>query len=254
MASKSTILELQRSILSATDPSLIIKISSDNTTITVSNITPDTFAKLPLVSNDPSFGTYYFFITLHVYIGGDLLPTKILGLDKIIESKIRSSDLDSFIGKKSFHTPFSKGFKNGLTITDLINKLSLLSLLTPDVPLDAPLKFTLVMDPKKVFKHWKKGLEIAGGIVGGGAGAGGAGRALYKLAPRKLLTKAQSNAQFERWKNTVVKKSEKTFTNAYRGSAESVGEAEDVLFEEGLGPEGEEALVDASVDFGLTGG
>lgn len=161
MASKSTILELQKSILSAIDPSLIITISSDNTTIFISNITPESFVNLKLVSNNPSFGTYYYFIALNVFIGDNLSPTKILGLDNIIESKIRSTDLDSFINNKTFHTPFSNGFKNGLTITELIHNLSLLSLLTPDVPLDAKLRFTLVMDPKKKKKQYGKGIKKA---------------------------------------------------------------------------------------------
>ena len=156
MSSKSTILELQKSILFGIDPSLIIKISSDNTTIFISNITPETFVNLRLVSNNPSFGTYYFFMNLYVFIGDSLSPTKILGLDQIIESKIRSSDLNSFIDNKPTHTPFSNGFRNGLTIGGLIHHLSLLSLLTPDVPLDAKLRFTLVMDPKK---HYGKGIK-----------------------------------------------------------------------------------------------
>jgi hypothetical protein len=142
-------------MLSATDPSLIITISSDNTTITISNITPDTFAKLPLITNTPAFSDYYFFMHLLVFIGENVLPTKILGLDEIINSRIRSSDLDGFINKQTSHTPFSKGFKNGSNINDLVSKLSLLSVVTPDVPLDANLKFTLVMDPKK---HWVKHL------------------------------------------------------------------------------------------------
>jgi len=95
-------------------------------------------------------------MNLHVFIGDSLSPTKILGLDQIIESKIRSSDLESFIDNKTFHTPFSNGFRNGLTINQLINRLSLLSSLTPDVPLDAKLRFTLVMDPKK---HYGKGIK-----------------------------------------------------------------------------------------------
>jgi hypothetical protein len=163
MSSKSTILELQKSILFGIDPSLIIKISSDNTTIFISNISPETFVNLRLVSNNPSFGTYYFFMNLHVFIGDSLLPTKILGLDQIIESKIRSSDLESFIDNKTFHTPFSNGFRNGLTINQLINRLSLLSSLTPDVPLDAKLRFTLVMDPRK---HYGRGMKKAANKTG----------------------------------------------------------------------------------------
>ncbi len=154
--SKSTILEIQRSLCSSLDSSMIIEISSDNTIIFISNITPETFVNLKLVSNNPSFGTYYFFMNLYVFIGDSLLPTKILGLDQIIESKIRSSDLNSFIDNKTTHTPFLNGFRNGLTINQLINRLSLLSSLTPDVPLDAKLRFTLVMDPYKKKRFWKK--------------------------------------------------------------------------------------------------
>ena len=187
MSSKSTILELQKSILFGIDPSLIIKISSDNTTIFISNISPETFVNLRLVSNNPSFGTYYFFMNLHVFIGDSLSPTKILGLDQIIESKIRSSDLESFIDNKTFHTPFSNGFRNGLTINQLINRLSLLSLLTPDVPLDAKLRFTLVMDPKKKKSFWGKvGGGISGALLGGAIG----GKRLYDT---KVAAKEREN-------------------------------------------------------------
>jgi len=110
-------------------------------------------------------------MNLHVFIGDSLSPTKILGLDQIIESKIRSSDLNSFIDNKTTHTPFSNGFRNGLTINQLINRLSLLSLLTPDVPLDAKLRFTLVMDPKKKKSFWGKvGGGISGALLGGSIG------------------------------------------------------------------------------------
>jgi hypothetical protein len=185
--SKSTILELQRSLCSSLDPNMIIEISSDNTTIFISNITSETFVNLRLVSNNPSFGTYYFFMNLHVFIGDSLSPTKILGLDQIIESKIRSSDLESFIDNKTFHTPFSNGFRNGLTINQLINRLSLLSLLTPDVPLDAKLRFTLVMDPKKKKSFWGKvGGGISGALLGGAIG----GKRLYDT---KVAAKEREN-------------------------------------------------------------
>ena len=150
-SSKSTILELQRSLCLSLDPKMIITISTDNTTIFISNISSDTFAKLQLITNTPAFSDYYFFKTLHVFIGSNLQPTKILGLDEIVNSRIRSSDLDGFINKQASHTPFSKGFKDGSNINDLVSKLSLLSVVTPDVPLDANLTFTLVMDP-----FWKK--------------------------------------------------------------------------------------------------
>jgi hypothetical protein len=185
--SKSTILELQRSLCSSLDPNMIIEISSDNTTIFISNITSETFVNLRLVSNNPSFGTYYFFMNLHVFIGDSLSPTKILGLDQIIESKIRSSDLNSFIDNKTTHTPFSNGFRNGLTINQLINRLSLLSLLTPDVPLDAKLRFTLVMDPKKKKSFWGKvGGGISGALLGGAIG----GKRLYDT---KVAAKEREN-------------------------------------------------------------
>ena len=92
----------------------------------------------------------------------------------------------SFIDNKTFHTPFSNGFKNGLTITELIHNLSLLSLLTPDVPLDAKLRFTLAMDPKKkigkgIKKRWHKGVRaiakhpiVAGVSIGSLTGVIGA--------------------------------------------------------------------------------
>jgi len=188
---KSTILELQKSMLYGIAPSLIIQISPDNTTIFISNITPEIFVNLRLVSNNPSFETYYYFTTLHVFIGDSLSPTRILGLDEIIESKIRSSDLDSFIDNKPFHTPFSNGFRNGLKIGELIHNLSLLSSLTPDVPLDAKLKFTLAMDPKKKKSFWGK---VGGGIAGALVGGGIAGKYYSNTKVAKAQEKAFDNA------------------------------------------------------------
>ena len=194
--SKSTIIELQRSLSSSLDPNMIIEISSDNSTIFISNITSETFVNLRLVSNNPSFGTYYFFMNLYVFIGDSLSPTKILGLDQIIESKIRSSDLNSFIDNKPTHTPFSNGFRNGLTIGGLIHHLSLLSLLTPDVPLDAKLRFTLVMDPKKKKSFWGK---VGGGITGALIGGGIVGKRLLDTKAAKEQDAAFENA----WESTT---------------------------------------------------
>lgn len=112
-----------------------------------SNITPFAFQKLTLITNSPSYNnTYYFFLDVQVYLGNNLLPTKIFGLSQIINAKIRTSEANAFIHGKRTHDPFINGFKNGLNIDEIVDILSSISDETPETK-GVPKNFTLFFDP-----------------------------------------------------------------------------------------------------------
>lgn len=144
---KSTILILQNVLFKNTDPNIITKISKDQTTITASNISEETFANLRIVTNNPMYSNLHFsLIDIQVYLDDNRFPTPIYGLYNIVLAKIGVSDVEAFVSDNKTHQPFINGFKDGITIGQLVDILSSLSNTTPDT-VGKIKKYVLVFDP-----------------------------------------------------------------------------------------------------------
>ena len=147
MGEKSTILQMQRVLFSATDPNIITNISADQTTITASNISEQTFQYLSMATNNPSYTNGYLYLTdIQVYLNNDVFPTMIYGLYPIVYERMSYSDTSAFISGANSNQPFINGFQGGISIGQLVDQLSALSRSTPDT-YGKVKKFVLVMDP-----------------------------------------------------------------------------------------------------------
>ena len=147
MSSKSTILAMQQVLFNVTDPNIITSISADQTTITASNISEQIFQYLSIATNNPSYTNGYLYLTdIQVYLDNDLFPTTIYGLYPIVYERISYSDTSAFIAGANANQPFINGFQGGITIGQLVDKLSSLSRSTPDT-YGKVKKFVLVFDP-----------------------------------------------------------------------------------------------------------
>ena len=147
---KSTVLALQSSLYKNTNPAIILSINKEQTVITASNISEADFHSLAFITNNPSFGSSYMYLTdIKVYLDNQLFPTQIFGLYPIVAQQIAGSDTAAFIVGQRSHKPFINGFQGGLTIGALIDTLASLSASTPDT-YGKTKKFVLVLDPPPV--------------------------------------------------------------------------------------------------------
>jgi len=130
---ESTILSIQESLFKRTNPKINVSISEDNTLITASNITEESFANIELVTNNPGFqNSYMSLVDIDVYLNNEILPTEIYGLLPIVQQRIQNSDAEAYTLHIPTHRPFISGFQNNITIGQLIDTLSSLSSNTPD--------------------------------------------------------------------------------------------------------------------------
>ena len=145
---KSTILSIQGSLLKKVNPNIIINVINDETLLIAANVTEDDFKNLIFVTNNPSFDNSYMYLTnIEVYLDNNLEQTEIYGLLPIVSQQIGQSDCSAYIDAKRTHQPFIDGFQGGISIGQLINELSNLSVNTPDT-YGKSKKFTLYIDPK----------------------------------------------------------------------------------------------------------
>ena len=148
---KSTILQFQNVLFKAVDPNIIVSFSDDNTTITASNISEQIFPYLLLVTNSASYNNGYMYLSdIKVYLNNDLFPTEIFGLYPIVYEKIAFSDTSAFVVGNNTNQPFINGFKNGITIGQLVDELSSLSRATPTT-IGYTKKYSLSFDPMAEF-------------------------------------------------------------------------------------------------------
>ena len=147
---KSTILSIQGSLLKKVNPNIIINVINDETLLIAANVTEDDFKNLIFVTNNPSFDNSYMYLTnIEVYLDNNLEKTEIYGLLPIVSQRIGQSDCSAYIDAKRTHQPFIDGFQDGISIGQLINELSNLSVNTPDT-YGKSKKFTLYIDPKRI--------------------------------------------------------------------------------------------------------
>ena len=143
---KNAINQIQASLFTSVDPSIIVWISEDQSTITASNISEDTFANLKLVTNNPQYPIPMQIVGIQVYLNNNKYPTNIFGLFDFVFHKAAKSDTDAFVNNQKIHQPFINGWQNGITIGQLVDTLSALSPQVPDTH-GIVKTFTLIMDP-----------------------------------------------------------------------------------------------------------
>ena len=151
--SKSTIIILQDSLLKNRDPSIITKISQEEI-FTVSNITGFSLHNLELLTDDPHNNSDLSLKAIHVFLGNDRDPTHIPGLYDIVNMKIRISAAKAFINNDKFHRPFIHGFKCGISISSLVDKLA--SLYEP-----TPTTIGIFKKYELIFDHYDNSSEIS---------------------------------------------------------------------------------------------
>ena len=143
-----TILAIQNVLFKTIDSNIITSISADKTTITASNITEESFANIVIVTNNPKYNNGYFYLSdIQVYLDNDLFPTTIYGLYQNVYKRVAYSDTFAFIENKNVNQPFIKGFKDGITIGQLVDELSSLSTSTPNT-YGKVKKYVLKFDPQ----------------------------------------------------------------------------------------------------------
>jgi hypothetical protein len=147
---RSTILNFLSALLKTLDPAIDVEISEDQTTLTASNISEATMVNLVIPTNNPSFQNSYLYLQdIHVYLNNNLVPTKIFGLLEIVETRIQLSDATAYCSSQVTHKPFMNGFKNNITMSQLVDTLSNLSRAT--VTTTGKTKhYTLIFDPKNI--------------------------------------------------------------------------------------------------------
>jgi len=127
----STILEMQKDLFTKVDNNLITDIK--NNFMIVSNINGKNFEKLAFIVNNPKYSERLSFLDIKVYIENDLYATPIYGLVEIIQAKMEYSEASNYLLQNNICTPFSKGFQNGITITELVCLLASFDENTPDL-------------------------------------------------------------------------------------------------------------------------
>jgi hypothetical protein len=143
----STVLNIQQSLFKRTDPNIISNLTADQTTLIASNISEETFVKLPFVTNSPAFkNSYMYLLKIQVYLGAQSEPTEIFGLLPIVQQRIENSDSLAYSLGEPVNNPFTTGFKGGKTIGEIVDTLSSLSRNIPDT-YGVPKRFTFYIDP-----------------------------------------------------------------------------------------------------------
>lgn len=127
----STILEMQKDLFNKVDNNLITDINRN--IMIVNNITPLNFEKLAFIVNNPKYSERLSFLDIKVYIENDFIATAIHGLAEIVQAKMEYSDASNYLLQNNICTPFSNGFQNGITITELVCLLSSFDENTPDL-------------------------------------------------------------------------------------------------------------------------
>lgn len=151
MDNKSIVLNnLRKSLFYKINSQIVVNISENNTRITASNILTEDFKHLIFISNSPYYPTdSSYLVGINVYLDNDTFPINIPGLFLIVKSKMLASEADSFIHYTNSYTPFINGFKNGMIIDEVVDKLSVIFEGTPDT-YNRIKKYELIFDSKPV--------------------------------------------------------------------------------------------------------
>jgi hypothetical protein len=146
------ILVAQQKLFQKLSPSICVDFVSEKEKmfLVASNITEDNMKNLELVTNSPSYTSYMNLVGLEVVLAPNhipqTIPIHIYGLFDFVNSRISRSDADAFASDSKTHFPFINGFKNGITIGELIDNLTAMSRQLPNT-YEVPKIFKLIFDP-----------------------------------------------------------------------------------------------------------
>jgi hypothetical protein len=124
---ESVLLKQQMALFRVLDPNIKVTLSSDGHTLTASNISELAINEVRLITNSPSNNARLHFDNILVYLDNDLYPSQVHGFYPICLQRLEIEDVLAFIGEKKVYQPFINGFKDGISINELCDKLSTLS-------------------------------------------------------------------------------------------------------------------------------
>ena len=104
----------------------------DSRTLIASNISEEQMINVTIITNYASNNANLHFDNVDVYLKGDLEPVTIYGFYNILDVKIQAEGAIAFTQNKNVYQPFINGFQGGITVNELCDKLSELSLYSPD--------------------------------------------------------------------------------------------------------------------------
>jgi hypothetical protein len=117
------------------------------------NISEADIPNLLFITNNPKFKTYMTFTEIQCFLSPNNIPQldniPIYGLNEFVKARLERSDTEGFASNQPTHKPFINGFKNGISIGELIDKLTTLSRDLPDT-YGIPKTFTIILDPTAV--------------------------------------------------------------------------------------------------------
>jgi hypothetical protein len=129
---ESVLLKQQMALFRVLDPNIKVTLSSDGHTLTASNISELAINEVRLITNSPSNNARLHFDNILVYLDNDLYPSQVHGFYPICLQLIEREDVLAFIDEKRTYQPFINGFKDGISINELCDKLSALTVGSPD--------------------------------------------------------------------------------------------------------------------------
>ena len=236
--SKSKILNMQEQLFYKSDLNINCTISEDATIITAENITDEVFTDLEFVSNTLEHEAAPMnIIDLEVYLTNKATgirneePTLVPGLLELVKTQYTYSDTIAINSRKKTHKPFlnenGNGFKNGQTVSQVIDMISVWSRRMPDTSKYTK-TYTLILDPPATqIPYNEQGLaefKVAVGRIGFDPKFKGASSAVSRYNTEKTNYDNWLRSMGDRWKNNKADKDKKTQWEAKVASAKSVAE------------------------------
>ena len=128
----SVLLRQQESLFRILDTSIKIDISFDGHTLVARNISEEDMINLTMVTNSSSYNERIEFKAVEVFLNTQLNPSPVYGFYSICLQSLEIQDVEAFtLGNKTYQ-PFINGFQGGMTINQLCDHLSALSVGSPD--------------------------------------------------------------------------------------------------------------------------
>ena len=144
--SSDTYFTMTTSALLILDPDL--NISNINKRLVISNISEETFEKLPFVTNNPVFRGHYSIDKVEYFVNNNLQPIFMAGLSEIHQGRFRLEDSNAYKSGNTFFNPFTNIFEDGLTYRDVLTLLSKLSFHTANIKPTDTIKYRITMKSK----------------------------------------------------------------------------------------------------------
>ena len=148
------VLAAQSKLFKFVNPNIIIEITEKpnkkGMLLIAKNVREEDIPNMEFVTNNPQYKTYMNFEDIHCFLAPNGMPqlfaTPIYGLTSIVKARIERSDTEGFRSGSTTHFPFKNGFKNGISIGELIDSLTSLSRDLPNT-FGVVKTFTIILDP-----------------------------------------------------------------------------------------------------------